>query len=237
MAIPTGLEEIDHMLHGGLKVGIVDIYGAPATGKTQLALQVTRNCIAGGGRVIFQDTSGKFRPERLLQMLEAGSFDRVLLESVSVYRATNSLEQREALDRIDASRCSLLVIDDISELFSFEYSRMHQAAKKNRLFVRYMAKLSALSLDCRLPVLTVNSIRSVDSTERENMSRAMDMFTHVKIHLAAEADTGRPTSSHGIIRHCTVTLPRAEIRFPFTITTAGLVRSAAEPDRRTSQLP
>jgi len=211
--ISTGLGEIDAALGGGLKAGIVDIYGGPATGKTQFVLHMTKREIASGGRVLFQDTTGKFRPERLHEMLLADGMSGNLLELVDVSRATNSKEQRRVLDRL--GRHSLLVIDDITELFSFDYPQKLQLRKRNIIFVRYLMKLCKLSLENEMPVLAVNSVRSIDSVEKETMWRAMDMFTHVKLRLAVEG-------ARDVRRYCTVRLPRTSLRIQYEISAAGI---------------
>ena len=228
--ISTGLEEVDRVLQGGLRGGIVDVYGAPATGKTQLALQVTKNCISSGGTVLFQDTTGEFRPERLLEMLDAGGLDHGLLESVAVSRVTNSVEQQMALEIMDPADYSLLIIDDITDLFSFDYFRGPQVVKKNRLFVRYMMRLSRLSLENDLSLLVTNTVRSIKFQEQETMARAMDLFTHVKIHLSADVQDRRtgdgPRDIPKTARRGTVMLPGVRSEFCYSISTAGLEHDA-----------
>ena len=67
--ISTGLKKIDNFLSGGIPNGIiVDIFGGNGTGKTQLLLQLSINSIKNGGKVLFLDTTGGFRPERILEI-------------------------------------------------------------------------------------------------------------------------------------------------------------------------
>ena len=47
---------------------IVDIFGGNGTGKTQLLLQLSINSVKNGGKVLFLDTTGGFRPERILEI-------------------------------------------------------------------------------------------------------------------------------------------------------------------------
>ncbi len=211
--ISTGLGRIDAALGGGFKAGIMDVYGGPAAGKTQFVLHMTKREIAAGGRALFQDTTGKFRPERLREMLLADGMSENLLESVDVSRVTNSKEQQITLDRL--GRHSLLVIDDITELFSFDYPHKLQLRRKNIIFSRYMMKLSRLSLEREMPVLAVNSVRSIDSVEKETMWRAMDMFTHIKMRLSVEGE-------REVRRYCTVRLPRTSLRVQYEISAAGI---------------
>ena len=48
--ISTGLKKLDQFLGGGIKEGLItDVYGSNATGKTQLALQISLNVLKNGG--------------------------------------------------------------------------------------------------------------------------------------------------------------------------------------------
>ena len=216
--IPTGLAEIDHILHGGLRGGITDVSGRPATGKSQLVLQIVRNCISRAGPVLLQDTTGKFRPERLHGMLQSAGLDTGLLDMVSVHRATNTLEQQDILNA-DLSGYSLLVVDDITSLFRFEYPDRRQAAGRERLFAGYMAALSRASLENGMPVLAVNTVRSTESGDVETMARSISMFTHVRIRLSVEENGSEPERFR---YRGTVRLPRASSHFYYLITGRGL---------------
>ena len=67
--IRTGVENLDFLLDGGLKNStITDIFGSSGTGKTQLALQIILNSMSENIKVLYQDTTGNFRPERLVEM-------------------------------------------------------------------------------------------------------------------------------------------------------------------------
>ena len=119
--ISTGIAGLDNLLGGGIAHGLVtDIFGPAGSGKTQLALQICT--IALGGKIIYQDTTGTFRPERMLQIMRAKKMPEALLENMIVARITNTAEQVESLGRIPEIRPGLVVIDNISDLFSFEYS-------------------------------------------------------------------------------------------------------------------
>ncbi len=69
--IKTGLKKLDQSLDGGIKEGLItDVYGQNATGKTQLTFQICINAIKNEKNVLFQDTTGNFRPERLIEYMQ-----------------------------------------------------------------------------------------------------------------------------------------------------------------------
>ena len=92
--ISTGLKKIDDFLSGGIPNGvIVDIFGGNGTGKTQLLLQLSINSIKNGGKVLFLDTTGGFRPERILEIQKKSNSNLNLLNNIIVSRITNTSEQ------------------------------------------------------------------------------------------------------------------------------------------------
>ena len=182
--ISTGIKKIDQFLDGGIKNGIItDIFGATGTGKTQLAIQISINSLLQGGSVLFQDTTGKFRPERMLDLIKSRDLDPNLLDGVKVARITNTSEQIKYLSKIKENGFSLVIIDNITDLFSYEFSKEDQNLEKNIIFMQYMHDLSLIAIQKKLPIIVINMIRKFDELERENMDKSISMFTHVKIQL------------------------------------------------------
>ncbi|HSG73637.1 MAG TPA: ATPase domain-containing protein [Nitrosopumilaceae archaeon] len=182
--IPTGIKKLDDILGGGIKNGIItDIHGAAGTGKTQLAMQIAINSVLEGGLVFFHDTTGNFRPERMLEMLKAKNYDYDILQKIQVARITNVSEQKQNLKKIQKNNYSLIIIDNIAELFSFEFSKDSQLLEKNTLFMKYMHDLALLAIEKNIPIIITNGIRHFDNTEKEILEKAVSMFTHVKIKL------------------------------------------------------
>jgi DNA repair protein RAD51 len=184
--IPTGIKKLDHILGGGIKNGIItDIHGSAGTGKTQLAMQIAINSLLEGGQVLFHDTTGIFRPERMLEMIKTKNYDSNLLQNVQVARITNVSEQKQNLKKIhEKNNYSLLIIDNITELFSFEFSKENQLLEKNTSFMKYMHDLSLLAIENKIPIIITNGIRNFDDIEKEILEKPISMFTHIKIKLS-----------------------------------------------------
>jgi len=187
--IPTGIKKLDYILDGGIKNGIItDIYGSAGTGKTHLAMQIAINSLLEGGKVLFHDTTGGFRPERMLEMIKTKNCDSSLLQNVQVARITNVYEQKLYLTKIfDQNNFNLLIIDNIAELFSFEFSKEKQILEKNTSFIKYMHNLSLVAIQKKIPIVITNGIRNFDGSEKEILEKPLSMFTHVKIKLSKSA--------------------------------------------------
>ncbi len=212
--IETGLPTLDQFLGGGIRNGLItDIFGANGTGKTTLSMQISINSLKHGGTVLYQDTTGDFRPERLLQLTKDHNTIHELLDNLKVVRITNSVQQESYLSKINVDDdTSLMIIDNISDLFSFEYPRENQTLEKFTSFLNYLHKLSLFANQNKLPVVVTNIIRNFNNLEVENISQITNFFTHVKINLSKE----------GKIYQSKAYSPFKESRFSYQISLEGL---------------
>jgi DNA repair protein RadB len=59
MRLQTECPDLDKLLGGGIESGAVtEFYGEGGTGKTNICLQLSRNCVKNGKKVLFIDTEG-----------------------------------------------------------------------------------------------------------------------------------------------------------------------------------
>ena len=211
--IETGLKKLDQFLGGGIKKGLItDISGQNSTGKTQLAFQICINALKNGKEILFQDTTGEFRPERLVEMLKIRKLDPILLDKIKVGRITNSIQQLEFLSKIVTNDFSLIVIDNATDLFSFEYSKKEQSFEKHLTFMKYMQNLASIAINTKIPIVVTNIIRSFNEHEKENLEKSIGMFTHIKIRLKK--------NSEGFL--CQVVSPFINKKFQYNVTSSGL---------------
>jgi DNA repair protein RAD51 len=211
--ISTGLKKIDDFLSGGIPDGvIVDIFGGNGTGKTQLLLQLSINSIKNGGKVLFLDTTGGFRPERILEIQKKSNSNLNLLNNIIVSRITNTSEQINSIKNFKENNFSLIIIDNITDLFSYEYKNNQSIFKKNSLFMKYMRELSLYAVTHKVPIVITNMIRNSNEQEVENMSTAIDLFTHIKIHLFKNSS----------VYNGEISSPFNKENFSYTITSSGL---------------
>jgi RecA/RadA recombinase len=213
--ISTGLLRLDDLLGGGIASGtIIDIFGPGGSGKTQLAMQISLNSLQDG-IILYQDTT-RFQSERMLQLIKLHGLQPSLLDNMIIARMTNTAEQLEYVNRISELKPKLVVIENITDLFSFEYSRETSLLEKHIRFMEYMHALSMVAINAKIPVVVTNMIRNSDGQEVENLSKSISMFTHKKIKLEKD---GKVYKAH--------VLPsfgkNKEMRY--TITEAGLVET------------
>ena len=211
--IKTGLKELDQFLGGGIKDGLItSISGQSATGKTQLAFQICLNALHNGKEILFHDTTGEFRPERLVEMMQFQKINPSLLDKIKVNRITNTVEQLQSLSGAALENYSLLIIDNVTDLFSFEYSKKEQFFEKNVSFMKYMHNLSSIAIGVKIPIIVTNIVRSINKHEKENLEESISMYIHTKIKL----------SKNGNGYLCQALSPFDNKQFQYTITPKGL---------------
>jgi len=211
--IETGLKELDKFLGGGIKDGLVtSISGQSATGKTQLIFQICVNALHNGKEILFQDTIGEFRPERLVEMMQLQKINSSLLDKIKVNRITNTAQQINCLSKISPEIYSLIIVDSVTDLFSFEYSKKEQTLEKYISFMKYMHNLSGIAIDSKIPIIVTNIVRTINKHEKENLEESISMYIHTKIK--------HSKNNNGY--SCQAISPFANKQFQYTITSKGL---------------
>ena len=211
--IKTGLKELDQFLGGGIKDGLItSISGQSATGKTQLAFQICLNALDNGKEILFHDTTGEFRPERLVEMMQFHKINPSLLDKIKVGRITNTAQQIQYLSKSSLKNYSLIIVDSVTDLFSFEYSKKEQSLEKHISFMKYMHSLSSIAINRKIPIIVTNIVRTIDKREKENLEESISMYTHTKIKL----------SKDGNRYFCQAISPFDNKKFQYTITSKGI---------------
>ena len=182
--ISSHIDSLDKIFSGGLQTGIItEISGLRGTGKTQLALQFAIEPLSDNKKILFIDTTVEFRPERFLQIIQSRNLSPSLLENLHVSRVTDTQKQIEVLKSFEKDSFSLLIIDNVTDLFSFEYSKKEHLIEKNLNFGNYMINLSKLALSKNMPIIITNQILSYDEKNYERMQTQLENYVHQKIQL------------------------------------------------------
>ena len=217
--ITTELKKLDDILIDGISDGtITDIFGFRGTGKTQMALQISLNLLKDEKTVLFVDTTGEFRPERLLEILKNRNLDNSLLNRLKIARVTNTQEQIDLIQKIkNTNDVAMLIIDNVADLFSFEYSKKEQFNLQYQKFMNYMHDLAQLAINKKIPIVITNQLMNANDTEYEKMNYSISNYTHQKIKLEKQRDHYQAT---------TLSPFSQKIRFFYKIKKMGLVETS-----------
>ncbi|MHA2243365.1 MAG: DNA repair and recombination protein RadA [Candidatus Hodarchaeales archaeon] len=178
--ITTGSQKLDELFGGGIETSAVtELFGEYRTGKTQIAHQL---CVTvqlprekGGLRdgdnypkVIYVDSEGTFRPERILGMASRWKDDLdedLLLESILHGRAHNSdhqmvLVEKMIKDYLPTENIKLLVVDSMIAHFRAEYvGRGTLAVRQQKLNQHIHTVLRAAEIG-NLAVIFTNQVHA-----------------------------------------------------------------------------
>lgn len=92
MYIPTKCETLDNLLGGGIESGsLTSLYGEAGSGKTNVCLQLARNVVLNGKKVVFIDTEGVSFTR--LKQICGEDFDKVTKDIL--FFTPYSLEEQE----------------------------------------------------------------------------------------------------------------------------------------------
>lgn len=168
--ISTGSSELDSLIGGGLEThSITETYGRFASGKSQIGFQVSVNVQLpkekGGleGSVLFIDTEGTFRPERIESIAKAAGLDvEQALENILVVRATTTQQQVLTLDRADKlileKNVKLIVVDSLTALFRSEFVGRGALGERQQKLNQHIHRLQILADKYGLAVYITNQV-------------------------------------------------------------------------------
>ena len=202
--IHTGSTSIDRLLGGGIRTGIVtDIYGQSGAGKSQLCFTLCANYAKHSrqeDRILFIDTVGTFRPERVSEIVGARK-NSTVLNKIMFVRALSVYDQIHAISLISDFNPRLVIVDTATALFSDEF----RGAARHLVLMNYIHKLSlvAINFDCAVVITNVirdapirttlidqgghNRRAAIKTTnsfqQREFMGASISIHVHIKLKL------------------------------------------------------
>jgi DNA repair protein RadA len=145
--LTSGSKAFDKLLGGGFETGsITELAGENGCGKTQIAHQLAINCIKFLDQdVVWIDTEGTFRFNRIVQIAEAAGVDPdAVLSRITVGRAYNSEHQmaltEEALTMVP--NIGLIIVDSLMAHFRSEFAGRGTLAERQQLIGKHLSFIS-----------------------------------------------------------------------------------------------
>jgi len=168
--ITTGSKDLDELIGGGVETNaITEAYGKFASGKSQLAFQLSVNVQLpkekGGleGGVLFIDTEGTFRPERIEEIAKDKGLDpKKVLENIYVIRALSTEDQILAIQRADKliaeKNIKLIVVDSLTALFRSEFIGRGALGERQQKLNQHVHRLQQLADKFNIAVYVTNQV-------------------------------------------------------------------------------
>ncbi len=174
--ITTGSKSIDSLLGKGIESqALTELIGEFGSGKTQLCHQL---CVSVqlppekgglGGRALFIDTEGTFRPERVVSIAQGlGLNPDEVLGNIIYARAFNSDHQMlladEAFSLVVQNNVRLVIVDSVITHFRSEYPGREALAPRQQKLNRHIHQLLRMADIHNLAVILTNQIQSTPDT-------------------------------------------------------------------------
>ncbi|KAF0977299.1 hypothetical protein FDP41_003952 [Naegleria fowleri] len=211
--VKTGSSDLDELLAGGVESSsLTEFFGESSSGKTQIChtlavtAQIPNEAGSPIGKVIYIDTCGSFRPERLNQISQRFKLDpKQTLDNISYSRVYNCDQQTKNVNEMrkllnmhqqqhQQNPYRLIIIDSATGLFRTEFNRDGICERQNKLG-QYLESLIKLSEDFNIPIVITNQV--MDALEKPspfhspNSSKGSPKVKPVGGHVLAHTVTTR----------------------------------------------
>ncbi|XP_030069730.1 DNA repair protein RAD51 homolog 2 [Microcaecilia unicolor] len=177
--LPTNLDSLDKVLHGGVACGtLTEVTGPSGCGKTQfcilMSLLATLPSSMRGlnGAVVFIDTESAFSAERLVEIAthrfpEYFDTEEKLLSMTSRIHLYRELTCEDVLKRIESleeeiisKKVKLVIVDSVASVVRKEFDTQLQGnlTKRSNLLAREASLLKYFAEEFSIPVILTNQI-------------------------------------------------------------------------------
>ena len=184
--LTTGSKEFDNLLGSGVETqAITEAYGAYGSGKSQLAFQLAINVQLpkekGGldGKVVWVDTEGTFRPNRIVQIAKAKELDpQKALENIKVARAFSADHQILLIEKLPElfkkhKNIRLIIVDSLTAIFRSEYVGRGTLAERQQKLNKHVHSLQRLADRYNVAIYVTNQVMSKPDTFFGDPTRAI----------------------------------------------------------------
>jgi DNA repair protein RadA len=172
----TGSKSLDELLLGGIETqAVTEFYGEFGSGKSQIChtlCAMAKQPISEGGldgHVIYIDTEGTFRPERLRQIAESrGLIPLEVLKNVTICKVYNSshleLIIKDLGKHINEFKAKLVVVDSVISLHRAEFVGRGTLADRQQRLNSILHKLIRLAEIFNIVIVITNQVQTSSDT-------------------------------------------------------------------------
>jgi RecA/RadA recombinase len=164
--LSTGSSSLDQFLYGGIRTGMItNIIGESGSGKSQFCFTICANLLKKNenANIIFIDTSGTFRPERILEIIE-GYYSDKILNNIKYFRPYSIKHQFDAIKKINDIKPKLVIIDTITSIISVEGKNI----ARHLILMKFIHELAHLAINNNCAIVTTNMVRNIIYSNKNN---------------------------------------------------------------------
>lgn len=166
--ITTGSRDLNNWLEGGYEKGVLTLfYGAPASGKSNLAMLAACNSAKECKKVLYIDTEGSFSLDRIKQI--SGEHVENVLKNIIIIKPINFYEQKKAfiklLKETKSKNISLIIVDSITMLYRLNFAvarkkGLEEIRQVNNDLANQMSALYEVAIKMNIPILITSQVYS-----------------------------------------------------------------------------
>jgi len=198
--LPTGSKVLDELLGGGFEAGTISqLFGEPASGKTNICLQLAINTLRVGKRVVFIDTEG-FSIERFRQI--AGEDAEKLAKHFILFSPTSFEEQYAAIkdtEKLVEQNVGLIILDSATAFYRLELESKDSMLLKREL-ANQVTALLGMARKYDIVVVITNQIY-MDVDREELRAVGGNMLEHISKAIVQLSRTGIGTRMAVLKKH------------------------------------
>ncbi len=169
-------EPLNGLIKGLERKSLINFYGGPGTGKTNICLLAALDCARKGGRIIYIDSEGSFSAERFRQLTPEW---KPFMDRIQIMEPKTFEEQGRVIRGLGKHQADLVIVDSMVALYRLEYADRMDETKNgrkeidlvmeaNRELSKQLSLLSALAREKDIPVLiTTHTFRHWDKGTNE----------------------------------------------------------------------
>jgi len=205
MKTALGVPALDGLLDGGVEEGCITLlHGEAGSGKTNLCLQLARNVVRAGRKVIFIDTEG-VSLDRLRQI--SGDDFEVVVRNILFSEPYSFEEQENLIEKAvklaeNNAEVGLIVIDSVTMHYRLT---MRDETRRDELQVltRQVAKLLRVSRKVGIPVIATSQVYT-DFETGKFLPLGGHMLTHSAKTIVELVKTGPSARVARLVKHRSV---------------------------------
>lgn len=154
---------LDDLLGGGIESNaIMEVYGESGSGKSNLCLQASRECVAYGKKAAYID-SGGVSVERLRQICRGYDYQKILT-NILFFIPRSFEEQEEMVNKIvKFNDVGLIVIDTINRFYRIKLK--DDEAGANRSLIRQITKLQLFAREKDICVILTEDVYTTNKND------------------------------------------------------------------------
>jgi RecA/RadA recombinase len=144
--------------------------------------------------IVYVDTVGTFRPERIVEMSGGNRKKEYLLKHILSIRARTWTEQVEApfkINDLTSRKVGILIIDTLTDNFVYEFQTGRYIRDRQIALARHLHELAMIAIEEEIAVVVTNTVRNKIPENRNTLvtetgGNTVSQGVHLRLRLGRD---------------------------------------------------